>query len=50
MADGFQVAEWLRENDSDTYKCLRETEVTWSDVGQENGNFFHKINHGPVIW
>lgn len=50
LTDGFKIAEWLRENDPGAYKCLVETRVTWSDVGQENGNRFHKIHHAPVIW
>ncbi|KAI9555785.1 hypothetical protein GHT06_018301 [Daphnia sinensis] len=49
LTDGFKIAEKLRENDPETYKCLAETKVTWSDIGQENGNHFHKIHHAPVI-
>nr|CAH0103769.1 unnamed protein product [Daphnia galeata] len=49
LTDGFKIAEWLRENDPGAYKCLVETRVTWSDVGQENGNRFHKVHHAPVI-
>lgn len=50
MADGFQVAELLRETDPDAYKCLVETEVAWFDIGHEKGTPFHKINHVPIIW
>lgn len=50
VADGFHVAEELRKRDPEAFKILADTEVSWLDIGQENGNQFHKVNNAPVIW
>jgi len=49
FADGFRIAEWLKEHDPSTFKILSETNITWSDIGRESDNDFHKIFNSPVI-
>uniref|UniRef100_A0A182R037 Gamma-butyrobetaine dioxygenase n=1 Tax=Anopheles farauti TaxID=69004 RepID=A0A182R037_9DIPT len=49
IADGFYVAEYLRQHHPDEFRLLSETLVDWSDLGSDEGGAFHSIYRAPVI-
>lgn len=49
LADGFYVAQQMKQKYPVYFKTLSETLVNWSDIGQENANKFHSIFRAPVI-
>lgn len=49
LTDGFYVANEMKQKYSNFYKILTQTLVDWSDVGNENGNYFHSLNRAPII-
>lgn len=50
LADGFHVAERLRKENPNVFKCLSTTLVNWSDYSADDGNRFENIFRHPVIW
>lgn len=50
IADGFYVADYMKNNYPIYYDALVSTLVNWSDVGEENGSSFHSIYRAPVVW
>lgn len=50
IADGFYVAEQLRQHHPDDFRLLSETLVDWSDLGADEAGTFHSIYRAPVIW
>lgn len=50
LADGFFVAEKLKQAHPQAYKCLTTTPVNWCDYGDEGGFRFEKVLRYPVIW
>uniref|UniRef100_A0A182XL26 Gamma-butyrobetaine dioxygenase n=1 Tax=Anopheles quadriannulatus TaxID=34691 RepID=A0A182XL26_ANOQN len=49
IADGFYVAEQLRQHHPDDFRLLSETLVDWSDLGADEAGTFHSIYRAPVI-
>nr|XP_022904847.1 gamma-butyrobetaine dioxygenase-like [Onthophagus taurus] len=49
LSDGFYVAELLRKENKEAFDLLSQTEVNWSDIGEEDGVRFYKIHRAPVI-
>uniref|UniRef100_A0A182W6S7 Gamma-butyrobetaine dioxygenase n=1 Tax=Anopheles minimus TaxID=112268 RepID=A0A182W6S7_9DIPT len=49
IADGFYVAEQLRQFHPDEFRLLSETLVDWSDLGADEAGTFHSIYRAPVI-
>uniref|UniRef100_A0A182J4B3 Uncharacterized protein n=1 Tax=Anopheles atroparvus TaxID=41427 RepID=A0A182J4B3_ANOAO len=49
IADGFYVAERMRDEHPDDFRLLSETLVNWSDLGEDEGGAFHSIYRAPVI-
>ncbi|XP_053661944.1 gamma-butyrobetaine dioxygenase-like [Anopheles marshallii] len=49
IADGFYVAEQLRQHYPDEFRLLSETLVDWSDLGADEAGTFHSIYRAPVI-
>lgn len=49
LADGFQIAERIRQEDPSAFEILTTLPVNWVDKGVENGLKFHKIFRQPVI-
>ncbi|XP_052892301.1 gamma-butyrobetaine dioxygenase-like [Anopheles moucheti] len=49
IADGFYVAEQLRQYHPDAFRLLSETLVDWSDLGADAAGTFHSIYRAPVI-
>uniref|UniRef100_A0A4Y0BJL8 Gamma-butyrobetaine dioxygenase n=1 Tax=Anopheles funestus TaxID=62324 RepID=A0A4Y0BJL8_ANOFN len=49
LADGFYVAEQLRQHHPDDFRLLSETLVDWSDLGADEAGTFHSIYRAPVI-
>ena len=47
--DGFHIAELLKKHDPAAFKILSETDVSWSDIGRENGYDFDQVLQAPVI-
>ena len=50
LADGFHVAERLRKENLNVFKCLSTTLVNWSDYSADGSNRFENIFRHPVIW
>ncbi|KAH8407433.1 hypothetical protein KR222_001183, partial [Zaprionus bogoriensis] len=49
LADGFHVADLLRERHPQAFQVLAETPVDWADIGSERELSFHNIWRAPVI-
>uniref|UniRef100_A0A182NU35 Gamma-butyrobetaine dioxygenase n=1 Tax=Anopheles dirus TaxID=7168 RepID=A0A182NU35_9DIPT len=49
IADGFYVAEYLRQHHPDDFRVLSETLVDWSDLGSDEAGSFHSLYRAPVI-
>lgn len=49
LADGFYVAQKLKQEHPQEYKCLTTTPVNWCDYGDENGFRFEKVLRMPAI-
>lgn len=49
LADGFYVAERLKQEYPEAFKCLTTIPVNWCDYGDENGFRFEKVLRYPAI-
>lgn len=50
LADGFWVANEMRQRHPEMFETLTRTLVNWWDLGKEDDNKFHSIYRSTVIW
>lgn len=50
LADGFYVAEKLRQTNPKAFECLTKTMVNWSDYVDSPNKKYETIFRNPVIW
>lgn len=49
LSDAHYTANYMKENHPEEHRLLSETEVEWSDIGNEHENDFYKLYRSPII-